>query len=97
MNRIAPAMRDSPNNPVVGPLAPAPRLCGPGGGHTDHHLPSPGRVAGHVTSYVYVRDDGIDGNIPPHVAMISPGVRRNSLPLADHRLHLDLKIRELLT
>ena len=24
--------------------------------------------------------------------MISPGVHRNPLPLADHRLHLDLKI-----
>ena len=51
-----------------------------------------GGVAGHVTSYVYIRDDGVYWNFPPHVAMISPGVRRNPLPLADHRFHLDLKI-----
>ena len=47
---------------------------------------------GHVTSYVYVRDNGVYGDGPPNMAVIPPGVLSNPLPLADHRFHLDLKI-----
>ena len=51
-----------------------------------------GGVSRHVPGYVYVRGNGVYGDGPPNMPVISPGVRRNPLPLADHRFHLDLKI-----
>ena len=36
-----------------------------------------GGVSGHITSYVYVRANGINGNIPPHMPIVTPGVLWN--------------------
>ena len=39
-----------------------------------------GGVSCHVTSYVYIRGDGVDGNVPPHMPIVTPGVLWNMFP-----------------